>query len=487
VTTLDGLVPIPASVRPGHGTFEVTAATRVVCDAAARPIVERFAAWLRAATSAALPVESGGARDGDIAVTVDGAGVAESYSLTVAPESVRVVAADDAGAFRALTTLRQLLPLAAESATLSAQAMTIPCVAIDDRPRFTYRGFMLDVARHFFPADDVVRLLDQMALLKLNALHLHLADDQGWRLPVPAWPRLTEVGGPSDIDGGPGGSYTADDLAAIASAAAERFVTVVPEVDLPGHTTAALVAYPELAADGVRPEPFHRAGISRASVAVGSEVTARFVADVIDAAAGAFAGDFLHLGGDEADGTDAADFDRFVPDACRRALAAGRTPIVWHEGARTDLPAETVVQYWGFPGAPAAADLARRAVGAGHRLIVSPADRIYLDMRYDDDTPYGLTWAGTVSVRQSYEWDPATLLDGVGEADVLGVEAPMWTETTPTREALDQMVFPRLACAAEIAWSPRAGRSWDDFRRRLAGLGHRWDALGVGHHRSFGS
>jgi hexosaminidase len=345
---------------------------------------------------------------------------------------------------------------------------------------------MLDVARHFFPVADVVRLLDQMALLKINVLHLHLTDDQGWRLPVARWPRLTEVGGPSDIDGGPSGSYTAEDLATIAAAAAERFITVVPEVDLPGHTTAALVAYPGLAPDAARPEPFHRAGISRATVAVGREDTARFVDDVIAAAASAFAGELIHLGGDEAEGTAAADFDAFVPDACRRALAAGRTPIVWHEGARTSLPAGAIVQYWGFPGAPGAGDLARRAVVGGHRLIVSPADRIYLDMRYDDDTPYGLTWAGTVSVRQSYEWDPATLLDGVGEADVLGVEAPMWTETTPTREALELMVFPRLASAAEIAWSPAASRSWDGFRQRLAPLCRRWDALDVTFSRAAG-
>lgn len=483
---MPAIIPLPASIALRDETFQLGPACRVVAGAELADVAERFAASLRRATGWTVDVSAGAAIQGDIAMAVDAAACGpspESYHLTVGDDGVLLLGSTPAGVYRGLTTLRQLLPTEFESAARRDDPWAIAGADIDDTPRFEYRGVMLDVARHFFPPEEIVRLLDLLALLKINVLHLHLTDDQGWRLTVPGWAQLTEVGGRGDIDGGPGGWFSEADLIALVDAAAERFITIVPEVDLPGHTTAALIAHPELAADGERPEPFHRSGISRATVAVGTEDTERFLDDVIAALTTQVQGPYVHLGGDEAEGTDPADFDAFVPAAAAIAVKAGRQPIVWHEGARTDLPPETIVHYWGTPAHPHAIELALQAVAAGHRLILSPADHVYVDMRYDDMTPFGLTWAGFVTVQRSYAWDPATVLDGIAEDDVLGVEAALWTETVATRDALDLMMFPRIASLAEIGWSAPEGRSWEEYRERLAQLGRRWDALGVGYFR----
>ncbi len=229
----NGIIPAPVSYTavPGE-TFELTPTTRIVVvsdDAEATAVAERFATWLRRPTGLPLPV-GGEASKGDVVLTIapsDELG-AEGYTLWVQSSGVHIVAAAPAGLFRALTTLRQMLPPAVEATDVQPGPWTVPGVEIGDRPRFEYRGTMLDVARHFFSVDDVLRYIDLISLYKINVLHLHLTDDQGWRLTVPGWPRLTEVGGPSDIDGGPGGFYSPADYARIVEYAAERFIEVDP-------------------------------------------------------------------------------------------------------------------------------------------------------------------------------------------------------------------------------------------------------------------
>lgn len=474
------LVPLPVDVcARTAGPFELSAATRLVVsspDPSLVAVATRCVAWLLASTGwpIEVQVDDVGVERCDIVVGLDDTivGGPEAYRLSAGDDGLRIVAATPEGVFRALTTVQQLL-------TTATDPWSVPAVDIVDAPRFSHRGVSLDVARRFFTVGEVTRFVDEMARLKLNVLHLHLTDDQGWRIDVPGWPRLVEVGGASDVDGGPGGWYTADDLDAIVTHATDRFVTVVPEIDMPGHTTAAIIAYPELAPDGLAPAPYHHAGISTATLDVGADVTARFVADVVAAVVSQFPGPYVHIGGDEAEGTDIAAFDRFVTSTAAIVAGHGRRVMTWHEGARTELPTGAVVQYWGTADREHDHELARRAVAAGHRLVMSPGDRIYLDMAYEADSPVGATWAGVVPVSQSYSWDPATTIDGIDEAAILGVEAAMWTERTPTWADVEHVVFPRLAGAAEIAWSPPIGRSWETYRERLATLGPGWDARGV--------
>jgi hexosaminidase len=337
---------------------------------------------------------------------------------------------------------------------------------------------MLDVARHFFGVGEVKRLVDLMALYKLNRLHLHLSDDQGWRIAIRSWPRLTSHGSRTAVGGGSGGRYTQREYASIVSYARERFVEVVPEIDMPGHVNAALSSYGRLACDGVAPAPYTGIEVGFSSLCIRKEETYAFVDDVVRELSRLTPGPYLHVGGDEAHSTDPDDYAYFVDRVQRIVRRHGKRMIAWEEASRAALHRTSVAQHWQRP------ELARRAVAQGARLIMSPAAKAYLDMKYTQRTPIGLTWAGTTSVRDAYEWDPAMQVDGVSERDVLGVEAPLWSETVETRADLDFLVFPRLLGHAEVAWSPAEGRSWPDYRRRLASHGERLGALDVGFHRS---
>jgi hexosaminidase len=396
----------------------------------------------------------------------------EGYRLEVRDGRASVEAESDAGRFYAEQTLRRL---SAEGAP--------PDVSIADRPRFAWRGFMLDVARHFFGVEDVCRLIDRIAEYKLNVLHLHLSDDQGWRLAIGSWPRLSEHGGRTAAGGGPGGFYTQDDLRAIVRHAAERFVTVVPEIDTPGHVQAALASYPELGVAGSSSDLYTGIEVGFSSLDVHSSLTYGFLDDVFGELAALTPGPFLHIGGDEAHSTSREDYLAFMARVQPLVAARGKRLVGWEEIASAPLSDGAVVQYWNTVGAHGR-DLARAAAEQGARLVMSPADRVYLDIKYDAGTPLGQDWAGHVEVRDSYDWDPATLVEGVGEESIAGVEAPVWTETLTTMRELETMVFPRLCAVAEVAWSPQHVRDWEDFRARLAREGRRWDAAGLAYHRS---
>ena len=336
---------------------------------------------------------------------------------------------------------------------------------------------MLDVARHFFGVEDVERFIDQMAYYKLNRLHLHLTDDQGWRIAIDAWPELAAHGGSTAVGGDPGGFLTRAEYAEIVAYAEQQYVVIVPEIDMPGHTNAALASIPDLNCDGEAPPLYIGIEVGFSSLCVEKEVTYHFVDDVLRELASLTPGPYLHIGGDEAQSTSEADYRSFVERVQSIVEAHGKRMIGWEEIARADLHPQSIAQHW-------SSDLAARAVDQGVQVILSPASRAYLDMQYDSTTPLGPHWAGYIEVRDAYDWDPATLVPGIAEKDILGVEAPLWTETVRTRADIDHMAFPRLAAIAEVAWSPSEANSWANFRERLAGHGPRLTAMGVGFYRS---
>jgi hexosaminidase len=395
----------------------------------------------------------------------------EGYRITMRAGSARIDAETDAGRFRAEQTLERL----------SAAGKPPDGLRIEDRPRFAWRGLMLDVARHFFGPDDVCRVIDHLAAYKLNVLHLHLSDDQGWRLAIESWPRLAEHGGSTAVGGGPGGYYSQDEYRRIVRYAQERFVTVVPEIDCPGHVGAALASYPELGAGTFALYTGTEVGLS--SLDVHADVTYRFLDDVFGELAALTPGEFMHIGGDEAHSTSREDYLAFMERVQQIVARHGKRVAGWEEIAGAPLLPGSVVQYWNTAGRHGRR-LARAAVEQGAKLVLSPGDRVYLDMKYDDDFPLGLRWAGTVDVRDSYDWDPAALVEGVPEDAILGVEAALWTETLETLHDVETMLFPRLCAVAEVGWSPRAARRWEDFRDRVAAEARRWDGAGIAYHRS---
>lgn len=403
---------------------------------------------------------------------VVGRGHPEGYTLVIDAAGIRIEAADEAGLFYARQTLVQL-----------DEGGRVPFTRIEDYPRFAYRGAMLDVARHFFAVEDVERYIDDIALLKINYLHLHLTDDQGWRLAIESWPELTRAGAATQVGGGGGGFYTQDEYRRLVEHAASRFVTIVPEIDMPGHTNAAIVAYPALGATPAVPYEGIEVGFS--SLAIRSDHTYQFVDDVVREVAALTPGPYLHLGGDESLNTTDEDFVYFIARATAIAAKYGKTIIGWHEmGRSSELPAGTVGQYWSYTTPqPDAAERTLSFVRQGGRVIMSPADVAYLDMKYDSSSELGLVWAeGPTSAADAYGWDPATIVPGVGEQQLLGVEAPLWTETSTSIDDVETLAFPRLASIAEIAWSPAGPRDFAEFEPRLDAFVALLDRLGVKHY-----
>lgn len=486
------LVPMPRTADQQAGWLPLTDVVRVLGDTTATAgliaaIEHRCGIRLQA---------DGDAATGGITLRVDpSAADAEGYTLQIA-ESIEVVGADAAGLHYGIQTLLQLLRETDAGWGWSH-------VEIADAPRFAYRGVMLDVARHFFPVAEVKAVIDRIAALKFNHLHLHLTDDQGWRLHIDAWPMLSEKASTSSANGDSAGFYSKDDFREIVAHAASRHVTLVPEIDLPGHTHAVGVAYPELVEEPVitdqlradaaqlgqelpiMGEPYIGTSVGYSSLRIGEERTYEFVRDVLTELSELTPGPYLHIGGDESRGTTAEDFAFFVERVSEMVMALGKIPVAWHEaGAVEKIAPGTYGQYWGMldPTDAHAAEVAH-IVEQGGRLILSPADATYLDIKYDEDFPLGLTWAGTVDVRRAYEWEPTSLLDLPADA-IAGIEAPLWTETVHTLEDADQLLYPRIAAVAELAWSaPDAtGRGWGSFRARVGQLAPLWRADGIRFH-----
>ncbi|HWG99307.1 MAG TPA: beta-N-acetylhexosaminidase [Pilimelia sp.] len=503
------LLPRPGRARPGAGGFRLAPDTTL----AAGPDLAAVAGWLRGvlgpATGCWLPPADPGGPAG-VVLAVDPALPPEGYRLVVAPGGVRLHGGDPAGVRHGAETLRQLLPPAAyRRAAVAAGPWTLPAGVVDDAPAFRWRGCLLDVARHFLPVADVLRFVDLLAAHKLNVLHLHLTDDQGWRLPVPGYPRLTEVGGwraqsmlgsrqHGRYDGRPhGGHYTAEDLREIVAYAAARQVTVVPEVDLPGHAQAAIAAYPRLG-NGARPAVATGWGISPHVLNV-DDATLDFCRAVLDEVCALFPGRYVGIGGDECQPdewrespaararaaalglADAAALGGwFVRQLADHLRARGRRAYAWDDVLADGAPDDVLVAAWRGPAVTAA------AARAGHAVVACPDTSTYLDYRQSED-PGEPTPVGTLlTLADVYAFDPVPPgLAPAAAARVLGGQCNVWTEHIDGPRALDYQAFPRLCAFAEAVWTS-GPRDVAEFAARLPAHLARLDALGVEYRRPSG-
>jgi hexosaminidase len=480
------VVPAPVSVAmDGGSAFALSATTSIVIDPGNPNLAraaEIFAAVLRPSTGFAVPVMTADTGTlGKIALRLGGDTTeigAEGYQLSVSRDSIRLTAGSPAGIFHGLQTLRQLLPPAIESHLLLSSAdWRVPALRITDKPRLPWRGAMLDVSRHFFTVDEVKQYIDMLALYKLNVLHLHLSDDQGWRIEVKSRPRLTAAAAGSEVGGGEGGFYTQAQYADIVRYAGERHITVVPEIDMPGHTNAALVAYPDLSCS-TRPTAIYTGTeVGWSTFCVDKEETYALIDDIVREIAAITPGAYFHIGGDEVEALTPEQYARFVERAQAIVARHGKRTIGWEEIAKARLLPTTVVQLW-------RSDTGSHATQQGAKLVLSPSPKTYLDMKYNATTELGLTWAALIEVRDAYEWDPATYAKGASERDVIGVEAPLWSETIRSIAAAQYLALPRLPALAEVGWTPQSLRNWEGFRQRIAAHGPRWNLLGYNYYRA---
>lgn len=381
----------------------------------------------------------------------------EAYLLDISPEGISITAKGSAGILNGAKTLEQVIHFSPNT----ERGIFLPAGTITDQPRYAYRGYMLDVARHFFGVDTVKEVIDLIAPYKINHLHLHLSDDQGWRIEIKSWPGLTEIGGRFEVDGTPGGYYTQEDYKEIVRYAMERGITIVPEIDMPGHTNAALNAYAELNLDGRARDPYTGTRVGFSTLDANKEITYEFVDAVVGEIAAITPGPYFHIGGDESDATPHDDYVKFIKRAQGIVLSHGKKSMGWDEVADAGLAEGTVAQLWRHT------EYALKAKETGHKVLFSPATRTYLDMQYDSTTRIGLHWAAYIEVDSAYLWDPAKMVSGLTDEDIMGIEAPLWGETIRNIEDIEYLTFPRLPALAEVGWTAQGQREYPGFLHRL--------------------
>ena len=478
--TQTAFIPKPVNVSATGDAFRIKAGTTIYVQNNSddlRQVAEYFSKALEKTGAPALAIKtSDKAPSKGIYLTTNNAEnmVAEGYEAQISHKQITLKGADAAGCFFGVQTLLQTLPVKASP----DQELFIPTGTITDYPEFGYRGAMLDVARHFFNVEEVKQYIDFLAMFKMNRLHLHLSDDQGWRIEIKSWPKLTEIGAKTEVGGTPGGFYTQEQYVELVQYAMDRHITIIPEIDMPGHTNAALSAYPELNCDGVARKPYTGTKVGFSTLCTQKEITYQFIDDVVREISAITPGPYFHIGGDESHSTPLKDYIPFINRVQDIVSQYGKKIIGWDEIANAKLVDNTTVQFW--------ADKKNTTMGIekGAQVIMSPAARAYLDMQYDSTTHLGLHWAGYIEVDHGYNWDPASLVESISKENIIGIEAPLWSETVTNIDEVEYMVFPRLPGYAEIGWTAPDQRSWNEYKTRLAKYGKRFDALGIDFYRS---
>jgi len=512
------LIPQVQKMTLGESSFQFKKSTKFVVENVDQQIIaSQFADLMEKSTGWKFQVIVGGNEGSNqVYFKTEPMMGPEAYALEVLKNRIEIKAAKPAGFFYAIQTLRQLLPAEIESTAKPAKVeWLVPVISISDTPAFKWRGYMLDVSRHFFPKEDVLRMIDHMAIHKLNTLHLHLVDDQGWRIEIKKYPKLTEVGAwrvdredkhwnsrPKQEPGEKatyGGFYTQEDIKEMVAFAQSRFVTIVPEIEMPAHVTSALAAYPQYSCSG-GPFTVLPGGVWPITdiYCAGKDSTFLFLEDVLSEVMELFPSKYIHIGGDEATKTE---WEK-CPDCKKRAKAEGlknmhelqsyfikrmekfitskgKILLGWDEILEGGLPEEATVMSWrGFQGGVDAAN-------QGHDVVMTPNSHCYIDYYQGPMDQEPLAIGGYLPLSKVYSFNPVPEeLSAEAAKHILGGQANLWTEYVPDLKHAEYMTFPRIAALAEAVWSPKEVRSWEDFSRRIQLFMKRYDQLGINYAKS---
>ncbi len=519
------VIPKPVSMTVGHGSFALTRHTRIAVlgGVEARAVAQDLADYLRPATGYRLPVVGGRGGRSDISLSA-GPGNAipsdpdgEGYRLDVTRSGVRLTASTAHGLYDGIQTIRQLLPGWINSHSVVPGPWKMRSVHITDYPRYTYRGVMLDIARHFEPPAAVERLIAQAAAYKMNVFHLHLSDDQGFRIVINGFPNLTQIGSQGSVGTGgrtedPGGFWTQAQYRQVVAFARAHFMTLIPEVDSPGHNNAIIMSewndtsnpllngHPQDINCSANHPPVwdFSEDVGYSALCPTSQNTWTIMTAIIDQLTAMTPGPYYDLGGDEVPTTilSQSQYASFVDKEAGIVRSVGKIVMGWADiaGPDTKPPAGSVAEYWNpASGTDPNTFTATDAVAKGMKIVMAPANHAYLDQKYlagsagTIPSTLGLDWACNTGcdVDQFYNWDPGSYVTGVTDRNVIGVEGAMWGETVPTLSDAEYMIFPRLLALAELGWSPKAHRTseqseaYQDFIVRLAAQGDRFLAGGV--------
>lgn len=401
----------------------------------------------------------------------------EAYELSITRDSIILRSSNVVGAFRGIQTLRQLIPEKSNDTITNYKVWPIPTGKIYDKPQFDYRGSMLDVARHFFSVEDVKKYIDLLAYYKYNILHLHLSDDQGWRIEIKSWPLLTTIGGSTEVGGGEGGFYTQEEYIELINYAAKHYITIVPEIDMPGHTNAASVSYPALNGNGIVPKLYTGTEVGKSTFDTRKDEVYDFIDDVVREISAITPGPYFHIGGDESHVTEKEDYKYFVERVQKIVRKHNKRMIGWDEIATADIDSNSISQFW------ASKENAHLAINKNMKIILSPAKKAYLDMKYDTESKYGLSWAGYIPTDSAYIWTPEAY-EGIPMKNIIGIEAPLWSETISNIEELEYLAFPRAIGYAELGWTIKENRDWENYQKRLANQAAFLDRMNVKYYPS---
>ena len=505
------LIPMPKQLTPAEGSFTIKKGTGLaIADEAFRAVADMLASQCQTASGISLPIKLGKSATGIVFVMNSALGE-EAYALNVTSKKIEVQAKTGKGAFYALQTLMQLMPAQVHGKEQATVALTIPNCTIADEPRFSYRGLMLDVGRHYYPVESIKRYIDLMAMYKMNIFHWHLTEDQGWRIEIKKYPLLTKissirkesmVGHARDkkYDGKPyGGFYTQEEVKDIVAYAGKKYVTVIPEIEMPGHSQAVLAAYPQL---GANPDKIYqvatRWGISE-DVLLPREETFTFLENVLTEVMALFPGPYIHIGGDECPKAQWKE-SKFCQDLIKKEglkdehelqsyfirridkfiTSKGRKLLGWDEILEGGLsPNATVMSWRGTAGGAQAAK-------QGHDVVMSPNSYLYFDYYQADSTKEPLAYKGNLTLAKTYSFEPYLPELNAAEAKhVIGIQGNVWTEYIKDLPYAEYMTYPRALALAEIAWSPMASKNYGDFKKRVTGHLPVLDVLKVNYAKAF--
>ena len=498
------VVPLPKSVVMAKGLpFNLTNATTIVYEGT-NPEMKRNARFLSEYIQQASGIKTAVLDKRDkkaaaIVLTIDPKVTgAEAYRLSVNNKQVTIAASTPAGVFYGIQTLRKSLPV-----QTTGEAITLPAVTVADAPRFGYRGMMLDCARHFFPLSFVKKFIDILAMHNMNVFHWHLTEDQGWRLEIKSHPELTAkssmrsgtvIGHNATVDDSipHGGFYTQQEAREIVEYARQRHITVIPEIDMPGHMLAALAAYPELGCTGGPYEVGHRWGVYKDVLCLGKESTYKFVQDVIDEVVDIFPAKYFHIGGDESptvmwekcpkclqkakdENTDIKHLQQYFTNRVEKYLnGKGKSIIGWDEILEGKINQSATIMSW------RGVEAGLKAAKQGHDVIMTPSSHVYFDHYQTKDTKHEPDAIGGCSpVEKVYSYEPLPdTLSAEAKNRIKGVQANLWTEYIPFTTQAEYMVLPRMAALAEVQWTPVAKKNFDDFSKRALRLSDLYDRYG---------
>lgn len=414
----------------------------------------------------------------------------EAYSLEIKRDGIIIKSSDSEGIYRGWQSLSQIIKLRKNTSNPNY----IPTGLIIDNPEYEYRGTMLDVSRHFFDLTEVKRHIDLISNYKINYLHLHLSDDQGWRIEIKSWPKLTIIGSKTEVGGGIGGFYSQEDYIDIVNYAASKFITIVPEIDIPGHTNSALASYSNLNCDGKLRELYTGTRVGFSTLC-NNEYAFKFLDDVIREISAITPGPYFHIGGDESYVTSRSDYLEFISKATKIVRKYDKTVIGWDDINAGDIPENSVLQLWNVTqqeqSSTTDGDYQNKALTnvlnglkKGSKVLISPAALVYLDMKYDSLTKLGLNWAGYIDVKKGYDWKIEESFPELPKDKIIGIEAPLWSETITNSNEIDFLAFPRLTGYAEIGWTKANNRNWQSYKERLAKHSRLWKQSKVNYYAS---